>query len=319
MFLIPFARSIEIMQHEEKAFVSWMREHNKMFVGDEYAFRLGIYLSNARFIREFNQGHASFKVAENLFSASTPSEYRAYLTKPQKPVKRAENTPLKLKYDPLPDDWDWREKGVVSPIRDQAGCGSGWAFASAACQESTWAIYRSQLNVLSVSNLIDCDWQDEGCYSGSADGASYYVLKEQNGLWMAESDYPYRPQEGQCKFDANKAIESFSGVHYTRNETDMAHHVAEYGVLSCAYDGSLMSFEYYYSGVYDDDQCDPWDLCHCMLVVGYGTDSGKDYWLVKNSFGTTWGIKGYGEMIRNKNGQCGIDLLTFAHILPDNK
>lgn len=317
MFLFTtFSVSIGINKFEEKSFLSWMHEHNRMYVGDEYAFRLGIFLSNQRYIQEHNRGDYSFKLSMNMFSASTQSEYRAYLSKPSSNTKRGKGAPLKLKYDPLPDSWDWRKKGVITPIFNQEGCGSGWAFAAAGCQESTWAIHNSKLIPISVSQVLDCDWDDDGCEGGTADGGSFYVLLEQGGKWMAAADYHYKPFVSECKFAAEKAVETFTDVHYTGNETDMAHTVAEYGVLAFGYDASLSSFEYYSSGVYDDNQCDPWNLCHYMTIVGFGTDAGKDYWLVKNSFGTSWGIEGYAELVRNKNGQCGIDILTYTHLLP---
>lgn len=235
-----------------------MRENNYAYIGEEYAFRLGIYLSNMRYIKEHNKAGSSYKLEGNRFAAFTPAEYRSMLSKPKSLAKKFESAPLKHKEGAIPAEFDWRTKGVVTPVRYQEGCGAGWAFASAALQESMWAIYDRGLAHLSVQQLLDCDYNDDGCDGGSSDGASYFVLLNQYGMWMSDSDYPFKPYVGECKFDSSMAQSKFVQLTYTKNETDMAVTVATHGVLACGYDASAADFEWYSSCVYDNPDCDPW-------------------------------------------------------------
>lgn len=313
--LTAFSRSIGIEYHEEKAFLSWMRKYKQIYIGDEYFFRLGIYLTNKRFIQEHNRGEYSYKLGENQFAALSPSEYQTLLSSETKVEKKTKGSPLKLPYRDLPASFDWRTKGVITPVKDQKECVAGWAFSCAGLQESMWAIIKNELVPCSVAQVIDCDWDAHACNGGTNDGGSFFVLYEEEAIWMTEEEYQYQPEKGTCKFDKTKTHQTFLDLHYALNETDMAHMIAEYGVISFGYDCSLSTFTYYKDGVYDDPSCDLWNLCHYMLIVGYGSENGKDYWLSKNSFGTTWGIDGYCKLVRNKNGQCGIDLLTYTHLI----
>lgn len=314
-YLLAFASSLVVAPHEERAFLEWMRDNSVSYAGPEYHFRLGVFLSNARWIHSFNSQKKSFKVALNCFAALTPAEYRARLSSriPAKFEKHG-RTPLPRKLKDLPDTVDWRDKGVVNPVSDQLMCSSGWAFAAACAQESCWKIHHGDLMKLSEQNLLCCDWTNYGCDGGTADAAAYYVLLEQDGMYMLDSDYPY---DGSfinvCHFDARKGVQQITKVIYTEtgNEEDMKEKVAESGVLAAGIDASHMSFEYYYTGVYDEPECDPWSVCHSVAIVGYGTLDGVDYWLCKNSYGAQWGDNGYIKMSRNKNGQCGIDIITY--------
>ena len=318
MFLFAsFASSALIQSSEERAFVSWMREHNQFFVGDEYALRLGVFLANKRYIQEFNRNpNHKFKLGINKFCAYTPQEYKAFLTRPHSFEKTRPSAEYKQKKNDIPASLDWRTKGVCNEIRDQGLCGSGWAFASTAAMESTWAIYHSDLLSLSPQNILDCTYSCEGCEDGSSDAGAYMVIDDQNGLFMLESDYPYEMQSFMnCRFNADKGVTKLTNISYAIwDEDKMAVLCAEIGPLSCEFDASLASFEYYSSGVYDDPDCSAWGLCHSLTIVGYGTEAGEDYWLVRNSFGKTWGLDGYG-MVKRNGGNCGIQMGPFAMII----
>jgi cathepsin L len=294
-----------------------MRENRQFFVGEEYSLRLGIFLSNQRYINEFNRNpNNKFKLGVNKFASYTPQEYKAMLTRPHSFKKTEPSVEYKQKKDDIPETLDWRTKGVCNEIRDQGMCGSGWAFASTAAMESTYAIQHSDLLSLSPQNILDCTSNCEGCESGSSDAGAIMVLYEQNGMFMLERDYPYEISSYMnCRFDAAKGVGKLVNLTYgIWDENKMAVLCAEVGPLSCEFDASLASFEYYKSGVYDDSGCSAWELCHSLTIVGYGTESGEDYWLVRNSFGTTWGLEGYG-MVKRNGGNCGIQTGPFAMII----
>ena len=125
---------------------------------------------------------------------------------------------------------------------------------------------------------------------------------------MSSREYPFTGQKGKCKFDKTKAIVSAPSWYTVtnRDENTLLDAVANTGPVAVAIDASHKSFQQYSSGIYYEPKCSQTQLNHFVLVVGYGTENGKDYWLIKNSWGTKWGIKGYMKMRRNANNQCGI-------------
>ena len=193
---------------EEKSFVAFMRQHGLAYTGDEYHLRLGIYLANSRYVSEFNRKPHSFRVGLNKFSCLTPTEYQVLLGV-RVPARSA--SPAKTAASGAPDSFDWRDKGVVTAIKDQAMCGSCWAFAAVGAQESQYAIVTGTLQSLSESNLVDCATTCWGCQGGWPTDAYQYVVEHQNGQFMLEDDYPYKPIQGACLFDASKSVQKVKG------------------------------------------------------------------------------------------------------------
>lgn len=136
---------------------------------------------------------------------------------------------------------------------------------------------------------------------------AFQYIKDNNGV-DTESSYPYEATKGTCRYNATNRGATVSGyVNLPRyDEAKLQDAVANIGPISVAIDASLDTFQFYKSGVYYDSRCSATNLNHGVLVVGYGTDNGTDYWWVKNSWGTGWGISGYVKMARNKNNTCGI-------------
>jgi cathepsin L len=306
---IGLAACYLVQPHEEKGFVSWMRQQSQVYTGDEYHLRFAIYLATTRLISSHNKAGKGFRLTANRFAALTAPEYKALLGHRSSSTIAPRPLNGKVLRDDPPDAFDWRDKGIVNPIKDQGQCGSCWAFSIIQAQESQWALKKTDLLSLSEQNIVDCVDTCYGCDGGDEYLAYDYVIKYQNGFYNLESDYPYKAYDQNCKFDASKGVAptaSYFRPTTTKNETELLVHLYNDGVVSVAIDASSYAFQLYSGGVYNQPSCSQTDLDHAVGLIGYGTDGSTPYWLVRNSWGTSWGEKGYIRMSRNKNNQCGI-------------
>uniref|UniRef100_A0A182DW11 Ficin isoform D n=1 Tax=Ficus carica TaxID=3494 RepID=A0A182DW11_FICCA len=209
----------------------------------------------------------------------------------------------------LPETVDWRSKGAVDPIRDQGKCGSCWVFSVTVVVEGIVKIVTDTLPSLSEQELLDCapSYKDLGCKGGWMDKAYDYIIKDR-GI-TSESDYPYTARKGAC--DSRKATEVVATISSYEdvpadNEDALKKAVANQPV-SVAIDASSAAVKEYSSGVFVGSCGVAND--HAVVVVGYGTESGVNYWLVRNSWGTKWGEEGYMKLERDTAhpaGKCGI-------------
>lgn len=302
------------LQNEEKSFVSWMRNNNQFYTGEEYQTRLGIFISNLRLIKEKNSVNSKkYNVGLNKFAAYTPSEYRVLLGY-RMDLKK--HIGVKSRRNSNADSFDWRNKGVVNGIKDQAQCGSCWAFSAIQAAESANAISTGKLESYSEQNLVDCVTTCDGCNGGLMTEAYDYVVQNQNGRFNYESDYKYTAVDGTCKFTQYSQAGSVSKyiVVAEGDEDDLAAKIEQYGPAAVAIDASNWSFQLYTSGIYDEPACSSTNLDHGVGCVGYGSQDGTKYWIVRNSWGTSWGEKGYIKMIW-KNNQCGIATMAIIPVV----
>jgi cathepsin L len=283
-----------------------MRANNQLYVGDEYQTRMGIWLANQRFVQEHNSKDSSFKVAMNKFAAMTPAEYKSMLG--FKPIIR-KNKAVAMEGKNA-ETLDWRSKGAVNAIKDQASCGSCWAFSSCMGAEGAYWLSTGKLLSLSESNLVDCVTTCYGCDGGLMTYAFDYVISKQGGKFMLESDYPYKAVQNSCKFSSSKAVAGISKyVEVSEGSTsDLQAKCEKYGPTCVAIDAGLSSFNLYDSGIYDDSSCSSTELNHAVGLVGWGSN----YWIVRNSWGTSWGESGYVRMV--KSNQCGIATMACVPI-----
>lgn len=253
-----------------------------------------------------------YTLALNKFSDLETSEfsriYNGYRPAPRSNVTRKlyEAPPLNPSLGAA--TVDWRTKGVVTPVKNQGQCGSCWAFSTTGSVEGQHALKTGSLVSLSEQNLMDCSgaYGNEGCNGGLMDDAFRYIIAN-NGI-DTEASYPYLAEDENCHFSANNVGADITGYVDIPSGSENSLQSACYsiGPISVAIDASHMSFQSYSGGVYYEPACSTQQLDHGVLVVGYGTYNGQDYWLVKNSWGENWGLSGYIMMSRNRNNNCGI-------------
>merc|ERR1711970_926864 len=307
---------------EEAMWKLYKAAYGKQYSSEvEESLRMKIFVENKKKIEDHNKlyeaGESTFKMGINRFADMPLSEYSAInngYRRPNKPTNvetevtfsDVTTTPL-----PIPARLDWRFYNMVTPIKNQGQCGSCWSFSATGALEGMLARHTGKLVSLSEQNLIDCtrDYNNAGCNGGWFENAWTYV-HDNDGI-DTEASYPYETRDDQpCRYDvANKATSDHGYQDLpTYDEKALLYAVGTVGPISVAIDATHDTFQFYKTGVYYEKACDQDKMEHAVLVVGYGNDilSGHDYWIVKNSWGTSWGEDGYIHMIRNKDNNCGI-------------
>jgi len=297
---------IEFKKTHEKKYDSTAEELN----------RFQIFTSNLNKVTKHNveadNGKHTFWLAMNKFADMTSAEFGAIYNGFNATMKLSQTKSRSVfAFNPnvqVPDTIDWRTQGYVTPIKDQGQCGSCWAFSSTGSLEGQHFKQSGKLVSLSEQNLVDCSRAqgNMGCNGGLMDQAFTYI-KVNKGI-DTEMSYPYTAHDQTCAFSADNVGATDNGFTdvTSKDENALMQAVGTVGPVSVAIDASHTSFQLYSHGIYHERLCSPTRLDHGVLAVGYGTDSGTDYWLVKNSWGTVWGDKGYIKMIRNSKNNCGI-------------
>jgi len=292
-------------------FAEFMQTYQKSYSREEIATRFGNFVDNLRIIQDTNAQNLSYSLGVNQFSDLSWTEFSSiHLMAPQHCSATTggyQATGVDANADPA---LDWRTKGVVTPVKNQGGCGSCWTFGTTGSLEGIWALSTGKLLSLSEQQLVDCagPFGNQGCNGGLPSQAFEYI-KHAGGIELGV-DYKYTGRDGTCKFDLTKVAARVTGeVNITEGaEADLFDAVTNKGPVAIAFEVAS-DFQSYKSGVYDSTRCraGPLDVNHAVTVVGYNTDtaSKKPYWIVKNSWGTSFGMAGYFHMVRDKN-MCGI-------------
>ncbi|XP_049272856.1 procathepsin L isoform X2 [Rhipicephalus sanguineus] len=307
------ANSQEILRTQWEAFKA---THNKSYQSHmEELLRFKIFTENSLIIAKHNakyaKGLVSYKLGMNQFGDLLAHEF-AKIFNGYRGQRSARGStfmpPANVNDSSLPSTVDWRKKGAVTPVKNQGQCGSCWAFSATGSLEGQHFLKDGELVSLSEQNLVDCSqsFGNNGCEGGLMDNAFKYI-KANDGIDTEES-YPYEAVDAKCRFkkdDVGATDTGFVDIEQG-SEDDLKKAVATVGPISVAIDAGHSSFQLYSEGVYDEPDCSSESLDHGVLAVGYGVKDGKKYWLVKNSWGESWGDNGYILMSRDKNNQCGI-------------
>eukprot|EP00026_Physarum_polycephalum_P015010 Phypoly_transcript_15588.p1 GENE.Phypoly_transcript_15588~~Phypoly_transcript_15588.p1 ORF type:complete len:287 (+),score=60.12 Phypoly_transcript_15588:59-862(+) len=256
------------------------------------------------YVLEWNSKNSDTILGLTVMADLTNAEYRQIYLGTH--IKKAPGV-FQSKKVSDPASVDWRNSNAVTAVKNQGQCGDCWAFSTTGSVEGIHAISTGNLVSLSEQNLMDCSssYGNNGCNGGLMDNAFQYIIA--NDGVDTEASYPYQGVQGTCNYttsDVGATISSYTDVT-SGDEGALEDAVAQQPV-SVAIDASHESFQLYTSGVYYEPACSSTQLDHGVLAIGYGTQGSSDYWLVKNSWGTTWGIQGYIMMARNQNNNCGI-------------
>jgi len=301
-------------------FVKYVEKYNKKYSDNaEFHRRFANYrASKARIARLNTQAAASglnTKFGINEFSDMSPEEFKGKYMGYQPSGKKVEIPEFvdtgSMQLEAIPKSFDWRSKGAVTAVKNQEQCGSCWAFSTTEGVESAWFMAGHPLPNLAPQQIVDCDNNDDGCDGGDLPTAFQYV--KQYGLEKA-SAYPYTAEDGTCNYNKAAVVAKITGFQYATqsgNETKMQLASLVHGPLSICVDAE--TWQDYTSGVITHNCGNSLD--HCVQIVGWDvTSDGQNipYWIIRNSWGTSWGLQGYLWVERNKN-ECGVsDEATYA-------
>jgi len=287
----------------QEEFVAYVKQFNKVYTSDELFARFQNFVDNKKTIDAHNAKGLDWEMGVNAFTDMTNKEFSdMYLGyKPrQNDYLRSRNLHVAPEGQVIGDSLDWRTSGAVTPIKDQGQCGSCWAFSTTGSVEGANKIKSGSLQSVSEQQLVDCAGSsgNQGCNGGLMDDAFEYIIKNK-GIG-SEASYPYTARDGKCKQVASVAtVSKYTDVG--KNDEAGLMTAVNIEPVSVAVDAA--SWQTYRKGVMSG-LCGK-QLDHGVLLIGYGTDGSQDYWLVKNSWGTSWGESGTIRLIRNKN-ECGI-------------
>jgi C1A family cysteine protease len=318
--LISIAVALPALKQGEYNFLfsKWMKQHSKAYTTpQERSQRLAIFTANLDYIRAHQANpNRTWELKMNQFGDLSNDEfvgiYTGY-TPIQRSYIRAKNEKvITLPQRILATDIDWRSKNKVTPIKDQGQCGSCWAFSAVGSTESCYAVENNVDATVQASEqqLVDCGGAEGnmGCNGGLMDYAFQFII-DNKGI-CTESGYPYTARDGTCQKTCTKTLTISGFTDVPANDATQLLAAVQTRPISIAVDAGGSDWQFYSGGVLNDQGCGT-SLDHGVLAVGHITSGSTPYWIVKNSWGTSWGAQGY-IYIADQGGKgagiCGINM-----------
>ncbi|GCB65357.1 hypothetical protein scyTo_0011861 [Scyliorhinus torazame] len=310
--------------HSEKLFQRFVVKYNRSYSAGSLQFihKYHVFQQNVQrhetmnlFSSNFWNESGSAVYGINQFSDMSPEVFRAtYLGSRSVQLPKYTLFSKNAKKLPLPPKFDWRDKNVVTPVRNQESCGGCWAFSVVESIESSCAIKGRQLELLSAQEVIDCSYRDAGCKGGSPINALIW-LNQSKAKLVKESVYPFNAKTGLCRYFSRSAlgvsITGFKAYSFRYNEDVMMEKLLEWGPLVAVVDA--VSWQDYLGGIIQH-HCSQGQSNHAVVITGYDATGDTPYWIVRNSWGTKWGVDGYVYIKMGKN-VCGIaDSVAVAFV-----
>jgi C1A family cysteine protease len=311
--------AVVALPEHEALWSSWKAKHNKVYTAEEEVARFAIFVENFKKITAYNAEHHSVRLGLNIFADLTASEFKAKhascgFAETNKEFVAA-HTSFQHPHS-LPASVDWRTKGAVTPIKNQEQCGSCWAFSTTGVLEGFHEINTGTLLSFSEQQIVDCDTSCYGCDGGWPYLALEYTAA--NGIEQ-ESEYPYTAEDGTCQYNKADAITVNTGYTFV---TTMSTNALLTSIVSMPTSVLIEAdqdvFQLYTSGVITAAEDCGASLDHAVLAVGYNTIQGAQAFIVKNSWGTSWGDDGYVYIstVQSANAGAGVCGILSQPVVP---
>lgn len=303
---------IQESQLQESEFLDFIRKYNKDYTDEEFVQRFNIFMESSAYIRNHNAQGLSWTLAVNEFADMTFEEFKNSKLMDSQPVSESKSADRKVNSFKLPPALDWRSSGAVTEVKNQGSCKAGWAFATTGAIEGLWKINGNALVSLSEQQLISCSqsYGNNGCGTGIPDFAFEYV--QGVGGISSEKIYPYSSGSGTISncvptlaSQISAKVAGYNDV--TSNDPAMLLNAVTQQPIVVGVEADQYVWQYYSTGVITQN-CGT-NINHYALVVGYDTTQQVPYYIVKNSWGTSWGMNGYVYIaIGSDVGVCGIQI-----------
>ena len=308
------------MSAEMTSYMNYISQHSKSYENmQEFYDRFQLFQQAEASIAELNSANSRATFGHNQFSDWTHQEYVSMLglrfeETPELYINKTANVE-----STNGDSFDWRDQsGVVTPVKDQGQCGSCWAFSATEAVESAYVIAGNEQVIMSPQELVDCSkglLSNHGCNGGMY----YHGWKwEESHKTMRESDYPYvsgttKEAQSTCNYDESKGVVYTTGYNQVSADVDsIKNAIKTVGPVSIAINAETKVFQTYKSGIITESDGCPTKIDHAVLAVGYGYDGDQGYFIVRNSWNTTWGDEGYVKLgMAEGAGVCGMNQVVY--------
>ena len=309
--VLATATSATMMTQVDYEFMHYVAKFNKVYATiEEYEARFLNWAKNDQFIKKANAKANSYRAGHNKFSDFTDDEYKNMLGFNVTAMPELQEATQPEIID-LPESFDWRDEGMVTPVKDQGACGSCWAFSATEAVESAWMIAGGEETILSPQQLVDCSWDqgNNGCNGGFYFWAYDYLKDHKH---QTDASYPYTASDGTCVYDESEGVTNVASYNRVNGVTNNLNALAQQPVNVAVSAGNDV-FRNYAGGVVTADDGCPQQCDHAIVAVGWGVEDGVQYYIVRNSWGDSWGLDGYIHIATEGGilGVCGINEYVY--------